>query len=288
MDKMIDLLSSYAEKALSIDSTDELRQMNAGLTDNIGDTGLKRLADSVSSLAWELVSLKEELRLENEKRSEVLSEQERTENAMVQRLLDFNLFTYYYQPIVNARTGEIYSYEALMRAVDLPGITPYHILRYAKLSDRLSDVEQYTFLNILHFVDENKELFGGRPVFINSIPSVKVLPEKEEEINALLAKLSDNVVVEMTENTSVNEEELGEIKEKYRRLNVRIAIDDFGSGYSNISNLLRYTPNYVKIDRSLISGVNEDANKKHFVREIIDFCHANDMFVLAEGVETTE
>ena len=90
----------------------------------------------------------------------------------------------------------------------------------------------------------------------------------------------------MTENYEYADSEAARIKEKYHRLNIPIAIDDFGSGYSNITNLLHYTPNVVKIDRSLISGIESDQNKKHFVREIVDFCAENKIMTLAEGVET--
>jgi hypothetical protein len=67
-----------------------------------------------------------------------------------------------------------------------------------------------------------------------------------------------------------------------------LAIDDYGTGYSNISNLLTLMPNYIKIDRSLISNIHEDKRKKHFAQNIIDYAHDNDFKVLAEGVEQTE
>ena len=71
-------------------------------------------------------------------------------------------------------------------------------------------------------------------------------------------------------------------------MGIRIAVDDYGSGYSNVSNLLRYMPNYVKIDRSLLSDIQNSPKKRHFVREIIQFCHDNDIMALAEGIETAE
>ena len=78
------------------------------------------------------------------------------------------------------------------------------------------------------------------------------------------------------------------LKEYFTRLHIDIAVDDYGTGYSNVSNLLRYMPNYVKIDRSLLSGIQNQMQKQHFVREIIDFCHDNEILALAEGVETAE
>ena len=55
-----------------------------------------------------------------------------------------------------------------------------------------------------------------------------------------------------------------------------------------MSNLLRYTPDYVKIDRALLSGIQESPQKQHFVKDVIEFAHNNGIVALAEGVETSE
>ena len=62
------------------------------------------------------------------------------------------------------------------------------------------------------------------------------------------------------------------------------AIDDYGTGFSNISNLLRYMPNYVKIDRSLIENIQDKPRIQKLVAGIIEFVHENGYFALAEGV----
>ena len=87
---------------------------------------------------------------------------------------------------------------------------------------------------------------------------------------------------------TLDDSNLDRLKEFFASLDIDIAVDDYGTGYSNISNLLRYMPNYVKIDRSLLSEIQNKPQKQHFVREIIDFCHNNDILALAEGVETSE
>ncbi|MBQ9383366.1 MAG: EAL domain-containing protein [Ruminiclostridium sp.] len=288
-ERIVSLLNEYIEEASGIEEREALKELHSRYEKLIPADAVTPAVDklkyNIASLMIELVCLKEAFGRESTRRSTLFSDADRTEIMQVQKLIDNNLFTYHFQPIVRADNGDIYSYEALMRAKNMNGITPFHILKYAELTDRLGEVEQFTFLNVLHFIGGNKQLFGDRLVFINSMPSVKVAPDKESEIEKLLSELCERVVVEMTENSEYNETELNEIKEKYRSLNIRIAIDDYGTGYSNISNLLRYTPNYVKIDRSLLSGIHNNPNKKHFVREIIDFCHDNDILALAEGIE---
>lgn len=217
-----------------------------------------------------------------------LSELERAQLVETERIIDENLFDYYFQPIVSAADGEIYSYEALMRPKSTMKLTPLHILKYAGLANRLSDIERGTFLNVLQIVDLRKHEFSGKLVFINSIPEARVAPEDYRRISQLLLKHADTAVVEMTEQSQIDDENLDRINERYRNMGVRMAIDDYGTGYSNIGNLLRYMPDFVKIDRSLLSEIQSSPKKRHFVREIIQFCHDNNILALAEGIETSE
>ena len=289
-DRMTQLLDEYIRKAILMEKQSELSALDkqySKLLSELTEPGDIRLRNDIFDMALLLVSDREELLKTASKRTS-LSRAEKAENTLIQRLLDENLFAYHFQPIIRASDGEIYGYEALMRANGLQGITPFHILKYAEMTDRLAEVEQYTFINVLKIIESKKDILAGKPVFINSMPNVHIMPQKADEIDHMLEKSSDNIVVEMIENTQFKDNELNEIKEKYRKLGIQIAIDDFGTGYSNISNLLRYTPNFVKIDRSLLSGIENNHNKKHFVREIIDFCHDNGIMALAEGVENSE
>lgn len=104
----------------------------------------------------------------------------------------------------------------------------------------------------------------------------------------LLERHSDTAVVEMTEYAEMSDSEIGRIRDMYRHMGVQTALDDYGTGYSNVQNMLRYMPDYVKIDRSLISEIQNNREKRHFVREIIGFCHENGIMALAEGGETSE
>ena len=282
------LLTEFIERINDGADIKELTERYNEMLRNYGSRESLRLKDSILTLVRELDELRARVKASVADSEDKLSDLEKQELSKVRGLMDNNLFTYHFQPIVRADTGEIFSYEALMRSGDIKGITPFHILKYAAFMDRLGEIEQYTFTNMLRFISENKGLFAGRPVFINSMPSVRIRPETEREIEQKLEELSDIVVVEMTEQSEYTDTELNKMKEKYSRLGVRIAIDDYGTGYSNISNLLRYTPNFVKIDRSLLSGIQDNPNKKHFVREIIDFCHSNNIMALAEGVENEQ
>ena len=219
---------------------------------------------------------------------EALRPDEREEYRLVTQILDENLLTYYFQPIVRATDGSIYAYEALMRSNTMQRISPLTIIKYAAMQGRLSDVECATFLNVMHILHEKHEAFGEARVFINSIPGISISHTDSAVLDNYFKQYARQIVVELTEEAELRDEDLKRLKAYFSRLHIDIAVDDYGTGYSNVSNLLRYMPNYVKIDRSLLSNIQNQMQKQHFVREIIDFCHDNHIMALAEGVETSE
>ncbi|MBP5262718.1 MAG: EAL domain-containing protein [Clostridiales bacterium] len=218
-----------------------------------------------------------------------LTEDELKEAQIVKQILDDNRISYHFQPIVDARTGKIYSYEALMRAEVSPYLPPPVILRYADFFDRLYDVEKLTFLNVIKEMQSHKAILSdGKKIFINSIPGHMLSDDDIEIIEDYVDSAPGSIVVELTEHSEITDDDLVHMKKTYERIGIETAVDDYGTGYSNVTNLLRYTPDYVKIDRALLTGIQDSPQKQHFVREIIEFSHDNGIKALAEGVETSE
>ena len=208
---------------------------------------------------------------------------------LVNDILDHNRIKYHFQPIVNAHTGEIFAYEALMRVDVNPYIQPPVVLKFAELFGRLYDVEAATFKNVLNIIDTRSDEFAkGSKVFINSIPGQRLRGNDVDNLVNVTKRHVNTVVVEFTEENEMSDDELIKLKENYRDMGVEIAIDDYGTGYSNVSNLLRYMPKYLKIDRSLLSDIHTSPHKQRFVKDIISFSHENGILALAEGVETQE
>ena len=202
-------------------------------------------------------------------------------------LVEKNLFTYHFQPIVDARTGNVYAYEALMRTSGGINMSPLDVLDIARKYGRLYEIEKATLFNVMRCYVERYEEFGGHLLFINTIPGHFL---NEEDCNLLMemyGEYMDHVVFELTEQNTISDHELQAI----RRLQkdgepVQIAVDDYGTGHSNIVNLLRYAPQVIKIDRYLISEIQNDTNKQMFVKNTIEFARLNGIMTLAEGVET--
>jgi len=211
------------------------------------------------------------------------------EAKIVNEILDKNKINYHFQPIINAKNGEIYAYEALMRVDTDPVIPPLLVIKYAGSFDRLYDIENATFNNVLAYINKNSGKFSPEAkIFINSIPG-QCLRKEDMQIMADKAKaFAGRLVVEFTEQSEIDDEELNVMKAEYRKAGFETAVDDYGTGYSNVSNLLRYMPNYVKIDRALLANIQDSPQKQHFVKDIIEFSHDNNIMALAEGIETAE
>ena len=205
------------------------------------------------------------------------------------RLINDNLFSFNFQPIVDARTGDIYAYEMLMRTKENLGISPERILEIATERNQLYDVEKATISNALNILHENRALFkDGRKLFVNSIPAHILTDEDYENFRKQYSDVMSSIIVEFTEQTEVSDQNLATIQGRCRRSNMGLAIDDYGTGYSNVSSLLSYAPNYVKIDRSMLTQIQNDVRKQHLVSNVITFAHKYGILVLAEGIEDPE
>ncbi len=204
-------------------------------------------------------------------------------------LVEKNLFTYHYQPIVDARTGNIFAYEALMRTSGGINMSPLDILDVAQAYDRLYDIEKATMFNNLKRLVDNPAAFSGHKLFLNTIPGHFLTTDDYDYFMDQYHDYFGQLVLEITEQDTITDDELSLIKlMSDENGSVQIAVDDYGTGHSNIVNLLRYEPQVLKIDRFLISGINNDTNKQKAVKTTIEFARLNEIKVLAEGVETSE
>ncbi len=203
-------------------------------------------------------------------------------------LINKNLFVYHFQPIVSAKDGEIIAYEMLMRSDSSIGMYPLDILACAEKARRLYDIEKATMKNALALIAKHQDILKNRKLFVNSITAHMLTDEDWSALEEQFGELMEKMVIEFTEQTEINDEEIETIRERLGRRRIKLAIDDYGTGYSNTSNLIRYNPDYVKIDRTLIQGIHTKPKIRKLVSGIIEFIHENGYMALAEGVETYE
>ncbi len=95
--------------------------------------------------------------------------------------------------------------------------------------------------------------------------------------------------LEITESVVADDVEYAVgLLQKLRGLGVRLAMDDFGKGYSSLASLQRFPFDDLKIDRAFVDGLGEDDQDEAIVQLVIDLAHALGMTAIAEGVETPE
>lgn len=204
------------------------------------------------------------------------------------KLLDEELVRYAFQPIIRADNGEIFAYEALMRS-ELDSLkNPLHIIKLATADSRLYEIEKLTFFKALESYVQNRETFGDKKLFVNSIPNYVLVNEDLQKFEKMYGRYLKNLVVEILENEHSDFQGTSEKNKLISNWNSEVAIDDFGSGYNNESVLLEVTPNYVKIDMEIVRGINKDLNRQQICKNLISYAKQRNIKIVAEGVEYRE
>jgi EAL domain-containing protein (putative c-di-GMP-specific phosphodiesterase class I) len=102
-------------------------------------------------------------------------------------------------------------------------------------------------------------------------------------------ELREKIIIELTEHIQVNDMNRLQICiQNIRNLGIRIAIDDFGVGYSNINIYMSIDNDFMKIDAQLIEGIDKVEKKKELIRRIVDYNMYAKTKTICEGIETKE
>jgi EAL domain-containing protein (putative c-di-GMP-specific phosphodiesterase class I) len=116
-----------------------------------------------------------------------------------------------------------------------------------------------------------------------------------DEFVVILARLSKPqdgldagmLEVEITESDAMqNPEEVGQAVRRMRDLGIRVAVDDFGTGYASLGYLKRFPLDALKLDRSFVTGLPSSADDVSIARDVIGMAHSLGLKVIAAGVET--
>ncbi len=193
-----------------------------------------------------------------------------------------------FQPVVSASTGEIFGYEALMRA---DPFSPLEVIDYCIKTKQLVRLEEITMLySIKAFLRNNLE----KKIFINSLPGA-CMSEAFSDIwlNEVGRKIAGRIVLEMVEYTELDIRSWIRKLEEFQRGNAgtgnvsHIAIDDVGlDRESDLARIKLYHPTMIKIDHSLIKNISSDTDKQKRVDGIIAQMKERNILILAEGIET--
>ena len=124
-------------------------------------------------------------------------------------------------------------------------------------------------------------------LFVNSIASQYMNAEETEEFVRRYVELQPRIVVELTESEDMDPAATA-AKRKTSGFSGMFALDDYGSGYNSEKNLLELAPKFIKVDISIIRGLDTDPDKQRIVANIVGYAHERDMLIVAEGLETVQ
>ncbi len=188
-----------------------------------------------------------------------------------------------FQPIVSPESRTVFAYEALLRSREPALPHPGAILDAGERLDRLTQLGRtIRAASAAAFANAPE----GALLFVNLHTRDLSDPELTSP-SAPLSAIASRVVLEITERAAL--ETIRDAKARVmelRALGYRIAIDDLGAGYAGLTSFATLEPEFVKLDMSLIRGVDASPIKQKLVRSMASVCTEMGMKVVAEGIET--
>jgi diguanylate cyclase (GGDEF)-like protein/PAS domain S-box-containing protein len=190
----------------------------------------------------------------------------------------------HYQPILDQRTGKIYKYETLVRMINKEGeiIPPIDFLEISKKTKLYPYITREVLHQACNTFKDRKENFS-----INlSIDDIKDTNIVNEIIKTILdTKTASRITFEILESEEIeNYQEVRNFTKRLKEIGSKIAVDDFGTGYSNFEHILRLNVDYIKIDGSLIKGMENNKKNRIIVETIVDFAKKIGSKTIAEFV----
>lgn len=200
-----------------------------------------------------------------------------------------NEFENQYQPIISVGRGGVIGMESLMRASYYgEAVSPEGMFAYARKENMLYELDRCCQMHAVR----NYRKLDDSLLFINM--EAASLDEYLKNLQELLSELDlsgirrDSVVIEISERISEDDQFISAITDHCRKAGLLVALDDVGAEHSNLYRIIRVGPDIIKIDRSVISGVQENHLKQEVVRAVCTMGQRIGAIVIAEGAETQD
>ena len=217
--------------------------------------------------------------------------------AELRRAIEHQEFVVYYQPIVKLETGEVIGAEALVRWQHPTRglVPPLEFIPLAEETGLIVPLGAWILRQACRQLAEWQRLRGGGEPFVMNVNLSSRQLVREAISDEVAAAVDESwiraswLVLEVTETVLMADPvvaaaALGHIRD----LGVRVALDDFGSGYSSLSHLRRFPIDIVKIDKSFVDDVAGDGVESAIARSIINLGRAMQIETVAEGIEADE
>lgn len=193
----------------------------------------------------------------------------------------------YFQPIVDTLTSEVIKYEALARLETEDGeiISPYYFLDSAKEDKSFEYFTRQIMQKVFNVYAKNNVEISMNLSYEN-IASETMVDYIKNRLDKYGGK---GITFEIVESEDIeNYKLLEQFILLVKNYGCKVSIDDFGSGYSNFTQLLRLNIDYIKLDGSLIEKLNTDTNVKHMIKGILEYAKNSNIKTIAEFVSSKE
>jgi EAL domain-containing protein (putative c-di-GMP-specific phosphodiesterase class I) len=202
-------------------------------------------------------------------------------HARVKRALQNEAFELAFQPVVDLESGRVVGHEALARFSELP---------YRPPNEWFDDAKEAGLALELDLLVVRRALSSLAILPADTYVAINVSPDtaQNEKLWAMCSSsMSNRIVLELTEHATVADYGvLVEATNRLKRCGVRIAIDDAGAGFASLRHILRLQPALIKLDRSLIHGIEAVPDYQSMVAALLMFASGTGAEIVAEGIET--
>lgn len=209
-------------------------------------------------------------------------------NRQINRGINLHQIQCYYQPIMNINSEKISGCEVLCRWIDSEGnlVFPDDFIKEVVRNNQEKALTEVVIKKSISELSKHG-LLGEVQVSINAFPTdissghiYNLLSQYLEE------KYYSTITIEITEDQIEDMNLIAEKIDQLRSIGIRISIDDFGTGYSNLQHIKELNLDCLKIDKSFVFAMDDNAIKGSLVKHITDLAHVLNVPVVAEGVET--
>lgn len=208
----------------------------------------------------------------------------------IKKAIDTNCIFLHYQPIYNNNTKQIEKYESLIRMkIDDEIIFPDRFLPISREIKKYNQLSKIVVNKSFEFFNDKKEFEFSINISVIDILNKEFLEHLINQIEKY--NIGSRLVLEIVEQDSIeNFDKFYTFIKKIKSYGCKIAIDDFGSGYSNFDYIIKMSDfiDYVKIDGSLIKNILEDEKTRIMIQSIIYLCSKLHIKTIAEYVESEE
>ena len=250
--------------------------------------GMHNLFNHADSVLQEAILSKSSYKIYKNNQTAIQLQEENLRRLIVYKnaLHEGNIIPYF-QPIVDSATSEVVKYEALARLKTEEGeiITPYYFLDAAKEDQSFEFFTRQMMQKVFNVYAKNDV-----NISINLSYDNITSPSMIEYIKNRLDKYGGKgITFEIVESEDVKDYKILErFVSIVKSYGCKLSIDDFGSGYSNFTNILQLDIDYIKLDGSLVERLNEDKNIENMIKGLILYSKNAKIKTIAEFVSTKE